>query len=272
MEIYDPTRFRMDAPLKMPFTQQDKISYFILHSPDLRSLQISKRRERWAVPHWMRDELSNAFNSSKHVIVFFSVRALKGVYGVARIIGDIFPPVIGSPMSREFPVKWLRTIRIPMRTIGQMKVSSNNAFIGRNILDCKVDARVGLDLLYIAYRKPEWDWTSEIDAASYIPIPDNPIAESKMYTDALHPDQLFSEDWISKVSLPPSEQRRLYGDRYMNRDSNQSSYQDRRYQTNETNYYNRDHPGFVFCSNTPVVQEMLARYCIIINMHDKLLS
>jgi cleavage and polyadenylation specificity factor subunit 4 len=253
-EIYDPTRFRMDAPLKMPFTQQDKISYFILQSPDLRSLSVSRRRGRWAVPYWIRDEINNAYMSSKHVIIFFSVRSLRGIYGVARMTGEVLPPVIGSPMSREFPVAWLRTIRMAIRTIAQMKVASSGMFIGKTTTDCKLDARVGLDVLYVAYRKPEWDWSQELPQASR--IPDGTWNEYYLPTDNLHPDQLFADDWVAKVSQQPGLSRGSY-----------HSSSDRRPMATERNpppmeapsYYTGEASGFVFCTSTGVAQEMLQR-------------
>jgi hypothetical protein len=35
-------------------------------------------------------------------------------------------------------------------------------FVGRSSADGRFDAKVGLDVLLTAYRKPEWDWTVEL--------------------------------------------------------------------------------------------------------------
>ena len=41
-DVHDPTRFRMDAPLVLPFSNKARISYFLFQAPDLRSLAVSK--------------------------------------------------------------------------------------------------------------------------------------------------------------------------------------------------------------------------------------
>lgn len=251
-EIYDPTRFRMDNPLKMPFTYQDKISYFLLQAPDLRSLRISKRRSRWSIPYWLRDELNTAYQSSKHVILFFCVRQMRGIYGLARMNGEIPAPIIGNPMSREFPVVWVRTLRISLRTISQMKIASTGMFIGKTLIDARMDTRLGLDLLHIAYRKPEWDWTLEFEKASYIP-PSAMNEEFRYFTSPealalLHPDLLFSEDWQMRVcqnpQVPHVMNNIIFG---------------RSFTGASVLFCPPERSGFVFCSTTKVVEEMLSR-------------
>ena len=49
MEIIDSTKNLMNNPLVLPFTNTSRISYFILHAPDLRSLSISRRRCVWSI-------------------------------------------------------------------------------------------------------------------------------------------------------------------------------------------------------------------------------
>lgn len=45
MDVYDPTRNRMDAPLKLPYPlASTRLAYFVFQAPDLRSLAVSKRR------------------------------------------------------------------------------------------------------------------------------------------------------------------------------------------------------------------------------------
>ena len=48
--IYDPFLNRMDSPLELPFPANSRFSYFVMQSPDLRSLAIARRRGVWAVP------------------------------------------------------------------------------------------------------------------------------------------------------------------------------------------------------------------------------
>lgn len=39
----------------------------------------------WSVPSRLSDEVNAAFRAHDHVIIYFLVRALKGMYGVARM-------------------------------------------------------------------------------------------------------------------------------------------------------------------------------------------
>jgi len=241
-EVYDPTRLVLNPVTNFPFTQLDKINYYLAFSPDLRSLSIAKRCGKWAVPHWMREEINNSFATCKYVILFFVVKPLRGIYGIARVTSEVLSPMIGSNITREFSIEWLRTIRISMRSISQMKISITGVFVGKSNYDCKIDVRLGLDLLYIGYRKPEWDWTLEIDKASYTSTTPHPIVN-------LHSDVLFFDDWIAKQSS--------YQPMYP---TNRSTNKPTSYPSRETNdYYTGDKCGFVFCCNTIVVEEMIAR-------------
>jgi hypothetical protein len=198
VDVYDPTRNRMDAPLSLPYSlASTRLAYFVLQAPDLRSLSVSKRRGVWAFPTRMADEINAALRAHDHVIIYFLVRALKGMYGVARMGGPIpqGPPM--APLTPEFPVIWMRTQRIGMKTIAQMKVGSTGMFVGRTSTDCRFENKVGSEMLHIAYRKPEWDWNLEIEAGelSIVRAPDETLPPS--------PDALFSLDWIQKsLSLP----------------------------------------------------------------------
>lgn len=45
VDVVDPTRNRMDAPLKLPYPlATTRLAYFVFQAPDLRSLAVSKRR------------------------------------------------------------------------------------------------------------------------------------------------------------------------------------------------------------------------------------
>jgi hypothetical protein len=52
-----------------------------------------------------------------------------------------------------------------MKTMAQMKVGSTGMFVGRTTTDCRFENKVGSEMLHIAYRKPEWQWDTEVDAA-----------------------------------------------------------------------------------------------------------
>ena len=52
-----------------------------------------------------------------------------------------------------------------MKTMAQMKVGSTGMFVGRTTTDCRFENKVGSEMLHIAYRKPEWHWEAEVEAA-----------------------------------------------------------------------------------------------------------
>lgn len=135
VDVHDPTRNRMDAPLKLPYAlASTRLAYFVFQAPDLRALAVSKRRGRyynlfhgskmlwllssmtpssvsvpldcpllslsllfclcyhpydvtgvWSVHSRLCEEVNAAFRAHDFVIIYFLVRALKGMYGVARM-------------------------------------------------------------------------------------------------------------------------------------------------------------------------------------------
>jgi hypothetical protein len=211
-DIYDPTAFNMDSPLELPFPTTARSSYFLLQSPDLRSLAIAKRRGVWSIPTRMAAEINASFRASDHVIFYFSVRSLKGIYGVAKLASMI--PIANSHMTPEFSITWLRTLRISMRTLAQLKLGNTGMFIGRCTVDGRFENKVGLDILLIAYRKPNWDWSLEMEKAeqnirliekSYVNHNSNNIGEYYPSTGKipyhLQPDVLFEKDWIDRQTL-----------------------------------------------------------------------
>jgi cleavage and polyadenylation specificity factor subunit 4 len=166
-DVYDPTRFRLDAQLVLPFSKQARIAYYLFQAPDLRSLLVSKRRQVWAVSTKMVAEINASLRAYDHVVAYMLVRSLKGIYGVCRISG----PIPGGPgvapangnmsLSPEFPVLWLRTMRVSLRTIAQLKIGTTGIFVGRTTTDAKFESKVGSEIMYISYRKPEWDWGAD---------------------------------------------------------------------------------------------------------------
>ena len=77
-EIIDNTRNNMSHPLALPFPVTAKVAYFLCHSPDLRSLLVSKRRHVWATNMHLTADMNIAYRTSEYVILFFVVKNLKG--------------------------------------------------------------------------------------------------------------------------------------------------------------------------------------------------
>jgi hypothetical protein len=260
-DVYDPTRGKIGVKLELPFPKDSRCSYFILQSPDLRSLLISKRRGVWAVPTRIADEMNSAYRNSDNVVIYFSVRPLRGIYGVARMASPIPPSNNGSPLSAEFPVTWLRTIRISLRTVAQLKLGTSGMFVGRSSTDGRFDGKIGLDVLLTAYRKQVWDWTKEMDVAErgirlidsngFIGeyFPSNGI--SAYY---LHPDQLFAQDWVVRAGLAVNEKGVLITSKLPTHAQPELAALQ-----NLGDFYTGTNTGFIACANTPMIEEMLSR-------------
>ncbi|RYG67888.1 hypothetical protein EON64_06465, partial [archaeon] len=265
-DIFDPTRGRLQSTMELPFPQQSRYSFFILQAPDLRSLTISRRRNVWAVPTRMIGEMNAAFRSSDHVIIYFSVRPLRGIYGVARMNS----PINSGPgfLSPEFSVQWLRTMRISLRTVAQLKLGSSGMFVGRSPTDGRFENRVGLDMLLTAYRKPEWDWSQDLERAERsIRLVDtgfsNAVGEyfaaSRAVPYFLPPDVLFAQDWVERAGMAVNEKGVLIPPA-------PGSYQAPapRAAMPENNLamienYTGSAPGFVVCAAPAEIEEMLSR-------------
>jgi uncharacterized membrane protein YgcG len=293
-DVYDPTRGQIGIPLELPFPTNAKYSYFILQSPDLRSLMIAKRRGVWQVPTRIAPEMNAAFRSYDHVILYFSVRSLRGIYGVGKMLGQVPQSLPGSPISPEFPIQWLRSIRISLKTVAQLKLGNSGMFVGRSSTDGRFENRVGLDMLLTAYRKPVWDWTKEVELAERaIRLTVEPaIMNSASYNgeyfpvggvSAYHilpPDVLFAPDWVERAGLPVNEKGVLItpkqpfqgggggrggrdggfgggggmGGGGVNQGPDMATIQQL-----ANDFYQGNTPAFIVCASTPIIEEVFSR-------------
>jgi hypothetical protein len=265
-DIYDPTRNRMDAELVLPFPLNARISYFLFQSPDLRSLLVSKRRGVWSVPVRFTPEINAALRAYDHVVAYMAVRPLKGIYGVVKIAGQIptHPPHMQHiQMTPEFPVTWLRLIRISMRTIAQLKIGTTGMFVGRTTTDSKFESKVGSEIMYIAYRKPVWDWSTE----SQFSLAEQFLVQQRILNGELPPvcppDSLFGQTWIDtqtygerKPPIAPSTgaSANVWSSVAANPLKSGGA----------PCIYKQDYPGFIVNAAGPLAAEMLERYKILI--------
>lgn len=253
-DIYDPTRGLMGIPLELPFPENSRCQFYILQSPDLRSLSIAKRRGVWAVPSRMAAEMNAARKASGNVVLFFCVRPLRAIYGVAKLMGNIVQA--SAPLTAEFPIQWLRSCRVSLSTVAQLKLGNSGMFVGRSSTDGRFDNRVGLELLLTIYRKPPWEWTQEIERAERnIRLTEKPGAPVGEYYPSdgkvpysLHDDVLFSQDWVERAMLPTDEKGVLIiGGRSLDAPPPPPE------------LYTGSGPGFIACGTKPQVEEMLGR-------------
>jgi hypothetical protein len=208
-----------------------------------------------------------------HVIIFFSVRALRGIYGVALMSGPIPNVGHGLPLSPEFPVEWIRTMRVSLSTVAQLKLGSSGMFVGRSSSDGRFDSRIGLDMLLTAFRKPIWDWSLEMERAEQnIHLLDPALMGMPQAAPAgefyphngqsayyLPDDVLFSPDWIDRSSLEVNQRGvpMRPGDRIENdRPQMFSNRMEAPSTAPPTEFYLGDFPGFIVCAPSAMLEEM----------------
>lgn len=267
-DIYDPTRNIMGLPLELPFPENARVQYYILQSPDLRSLAIAKRRGVWAVPSRMAAEMNAARKASGNVVLFFCIRPLRGIYGVAKMAGHIQLGPPGSPLTAEFPIQWLRSCRVRLSTVAQLKLGNSGMFVGRSSTDGRFDNRVGLELLLTIYRKPTWEWDKEMEKAEanirLVEQPTDPAGEyfpsdGQVPYKTLHPDTLFSQDWLQRAMLPTNEKGVLLlgsNGRPLPPSENSSGSFNPQFMAD---IYTGNDSGFIACGTKPQIEEMMAR-------------
>lgn len=274
MDIYDPTRGVIGEPLELPMKPDASCTYFILQSPDLRSLVISKRRGVWAVPTRIAQEMNAAYRKLEHVVLFFSVRALRGIYGVARMAGMIPNVGQGFSLSPEFPVTWWRTMRVPISTVGQLKLSSTGMFVGRSSIDGRFDNTVGLHVLATAFRKPKWDWMAEVQSAErnirvvdpvFLGMP-NAAPPGEYYPQGgqvpyhLPADQLFAQDWIDRAGRDINEKGIIVNAGGAEGGGASAPFNMPRAVVPPAEFYRGNSPGFIICAPAQVIEEMFTKF------------
>jgi cleavage and polyadenylation specificity factor subunit 4 len=147
--VFDPTRGLMNEPLKLPSIKSS--AYFLIQAPDLRSLYVSFQRGVWAVPTKIAIDMNTKLQRHENVYIFFCVKPLHAIYGIARMrskeAGGLIPPSAPMiPLSPEFPIEWLRLIRLPLKICAQFKFS-DSVPIGRSLYDGELGAKDGYDCL-----------------------------------------------------------------------------------------------------------------------------
>lgn len=266
--IYDPTRHDLSANPVVQYKSTSKVSYFLFQAPDMQSLVVCKRTGKWAVTVRMAAEINFAFKSSPDgVVALMSIRAYRGIYGIIKVTGLIPPAQAGSLITPEFPVTWVRTMRVALRTVSQMKFNTG-MHIGKTASDGRFDAETGYDLLLTMHRKPAWDWMEPTELKKCLEgIPDGEVTYSQPSLQGGNPDQLFDDDWIDRmtsttqayVNAHSRNKLQLHSnalmatvDRYGNYGSTSAEV--------SSDYYTGEDAGFIFCAaNTQVVHEMVNR-------------
>lgn len=178
-------------------------------------------------------------------------------------------------ITPEFQIQWLRSYRLAIRTIAQVKLGTSGMFIGRCSTDGRFENKVGMDMLLIVCRKPVWNWHEELQRAEMnIRLVENssstgvgsmahnigeyyPLNGISPYY--LPPDALFAPDWIERAGIIPVDRGPMTGTNKsfsgMNENMNVAS----KLKMLKGDVYSGDLPGFIFCGTTPIIEEMFSR-------------
>lgn len=247
-QIYDPTRNLMHTRPEIikPFPENSKITYFLVQAPDLRSLSISRRRSIWQVSTRIAPEINAAYRACDYAILIFCVRSLKGIYGMARVAGLIKDHMNPNyPLTVEFPVEWIRTFRVSLRSIAQLKINETGIFIGRTFGDARVSDKTSRLVITTICRKEPWDWGPSLD---YAEVGITRLSEAETYqVEKLLPDQMFTETWVEYVAK-------------QNLNAPGKAAQLANLGSTSSDYYKDNYPGFIFSAVEPIIGEMFHRF------------
>ena len=244
-DIFDPIRNEIAVELTRPWDEDHNVSYFFVHSPDLRSLVVSRRRQVWMLPLSVATEVTAASQKSEKVILFFGVKSLGGIYGIAEVAGPIPPLNPMMPISPEFPVRWLHTTRISLKMVSQLKMSDGSS-IARISHDGLLGQPVGYEILLVLLRKVSWDWSRELEAAE-----SGKFDQERSMSAALPADALFGQTWFQRAN-----------DMAMNMASNNSGSGG-----GDEYFYNGEKPGFVMACRGAILQEVFSRFLFGVPNH-----
>ena len=193
-DVFDPVKSKMSNDATAPWAEDAKVSYFLVHSPDLRSLVVSRRRGVWMLPVSVAAEVNVALQQSELVVLVFVVKALGGCYGVAKVTAPIPPPPPGYPISSEFPVTWLRTTRVSLKMVSQLKMPDGGS-VARTTYDGLLVPTVGYEIMLVLLRKADWDWSTNLAEAE-----SKKFDQERYMSAPLGPDVLIGQQWIDRAA------------------------------------------------------------------------
>jgi hypothetical protein len=130
-----------------------------------------------------------------------------------------------------------------------------------------LDLSLRYEILLIAHRKPEWDWTRDMERAVCTISPNNgALIAAQPQPQPPDPSILFSFAWIDQVFAPMSGMgSRGGGSRYNDRDSHRGAPPMRSALppplpiAQVPDYYTGDKPGFIVGCLTPMMAECFSR-------------
>lgn len=148
--IYDPVGTKMNTVGDKPVYTATNTAYFVLQAPDLVSLARAMKRGVWSANAAAVRELSVAKDKFEHVLMFFNVGSLYAIYATAELDArgvPIPPPASPTSLSVPFPVVWLRSYRLSVRTTYQLRLAQG-MHLGKLEADGRLDGTVGYVRIY----------------------------------------------------------------------------------------------------------------------------
>ena len=124
--------------------QAGKVRFFLLKSWNYENIAAAQRENTWATQTKNEALFVDAFNTSRHVILFFSANHSKAFQGYARMQGlpgerGVSQPSwvrhLHWPTTAPFRLRWIVKGETPYRAVGSLKNPLNEnlaIFVGRD--------------------------------------------------------------------------------------------------------------------------------------------
>lgn len=117
----------------MPNPSLPGVRYFIIKSWNHENVLAAQRDNLWATQTKNEEMLTEAFNSSRHVLLLFSVNKSMAFQGYAIMTSSPDPNIekpswaakLNWGTSAAFTLRWLATTPIPFRAVGHLKNTLN---------------------------------------------------------------------------------------------------------------------------------------------------
>jgi hypothetical protein len=146
-------------------------------------------------------------------------------------------------------------------------------FVGRFVHDGRFENKVGLDIFLILCRKPLWDWSQEVEQAEgAIRLVASKVAAGSSSSNEyypndgqsayyLHPDALFSQDWLERAANVGPDKGMLGGGGRFQAGGGGADFGFAAIAP-PPDFYTGSLPGFVFCATPAVIEEMFGRFLL----------
>jgi hypothetical protein len=156
-----------------------------------------------------------------------------------------------------------------MKTVAQLKIGTTGMFVGRTTTDSKFESKVGSEIMYIAYRKPVWDWSVEGQLQQAEQYQINQRLRDGEMTPMLPPDTLFGPNWVEIQTYGERKQpNNNYGGNGGGGNMNpmlqmqlkaQNMGMASSFNQGVPNIYKGELPGFIVMASGAIVEEMFGR-------------